>query len=629
MLAYSSAVPAGVNAEEELAQVVGDVAASIAAFGGWGGKRSVWLCALDAQFAKGICLVRRALNAHARINQLPEDVLRAIFQWLCPPSFGVFLPDAFGNERMASATTHQQALRRWVRLTSVCRLWRDVALSSPTMWNTIAVGPDATPNAAVEMQLRYSARAPIDFHVWFTERQSTQCGPFDWTRLDLQAIIPRLRSLHIHPAQYLCLLRIFNRITIPAPALEHLTLTPECLPFFGVEGELPVAPTMPTVFQDDMPRLKSLTIAYFTQWPGNNFRNLTRLCLMHQKTYRWSWDATFLFQFLNASPDLEELVFFYTAALTDDRHPNDPTALLRPSLPRLKTLVMTGWESSSSALFLSCLDLSPSCAVVINAVDGGQPSIPDDSMHLSLYLRSMTRLNLCTDYEHASPLHVLACGQSGLYYKTDYWPGFSVVAQSVIAPAWTEHASMHSIPITPTLLRMYSTMNLEELRIEIHAWINADILQWKELYASMAGVKKLVIVALGKWGEPGTQCLEALALAEDGHFCLPYLAELHVVHTSQPADSWLAILRDVVKDRSRRGPAIHKVVVGIEPSLEVPASYRSWTEDDPCVQVMRTDEAEPFNLSPFDQRGRVYSSRYWPSELRDGSSSLCSSKRTL
>ena len=41
MLAYSSAEPAGVDADEELAQVAGDVAASIAAFRGWDGKRSV------------------------------------------------------------------------------------------------------------------------------------------------------------------------------------------------------------------------------------------------------------------------------------------------------------------------------------------------------------------------------------------------------------------------------------------------------------------------------------------------------------------------------------------------------------------------------------------------------------
>ena len=79
MLAYSSAVPAGVNADEELAQVVGDVAASIAAFGGWGGKRSVWvyqlLYTVQATLTIYLNTFRRSSLA-SRDLQVDRDLVR-------------------------------------------------------------------------------------------------------------------------------------------------------------------------------------------------------------------------------------------------------------------------------------------------------------------------------------------------------------------------------------------------------------------------------------------------------------------------------------------------------------------------------------------------------------------------
>jgi hypothetical protein len=64
---------------------------------------------------------------------------------------------------------------------------------------------------------------------------------------------------------------------------------------------------LPRIFQDNMPKLKSLTLANVSSWPHNRFHNLTNLRLENQPYHARATLPEFL-EFLASSPKLEVLV---------------------------------------------------------------------------------------------------------------------------------------------------------------------------------------------------------------------------------------------------------------------------------------------------------------------------------
>ena len=129
-----------------------------------------------------------------------------------------------------------------------------------------------------------------------------------------------------------------------------------------VLGQLLSTKLQPTIFADHMPRLKTLTLGFFTEWPGNHFCNLTKLCLVDQRNDTSpSRTYSHFLGIIDASPLLEELVLVNAVILTDDR---PASGSLR--LPRLRTLVMSEWpgDAPSMSLVLSDLELPETCAVV-------------------------------------------------------------------------------------------------------------------------------------------------------------------------------------------------------------------------------------------------------------------------
>ena len=76
-----------------------------------------------AQFAERHVLLRRKMNGLSPMARIPSDILIKIFQIACQPVYKK-------NFRSKQAVTP-------LFIGSICRLWRDVAWSTPLIWNTI------------------------------------------------------------------------------------------------------------------------------------------------------------------------------------------------------------------------------------------------------------------------------------------------------------------------------------------------------------------------------------------------------------------------------------------------------------------------------------------------------------
>ncbi|KAJ2965587.1 hypothetical protein NUW54_g14069 [Trametes sanguinea] len=90
------------------------------------------------------------------VNQLPAELLVCIFcwlQWLCGW--------ATGAHRYRSAYYELS----WLRLTWVCRQWRMIALSSPSLWTYIHCGKTPMNLAWVVAVIERSSGMPLDIKI--------------------------------------------------------------------------------------------------------------------------------------------------------------------------------------------------------------------------------------------------------------------------------------------------------------------------------------------------------------------------------------------------------------------------------------------------------------------------------
>ena len=96
-----------------------------------------WLQAEVSQTLRHLLALYSLLNADAPISRLPPEVLSLVFLW---------------TASLSSPKTS------WIRITHVCRQWRDVALQCPTLWTNIT---PQHPDTFVSMCLQRSAAASL------------------------------------------------------------------------------------------------------------------------------------------------------------------------------------------------------------------------------------------------------------------------------------------------------------------------------------------------------------------------------------------------------------------------------------------------------------------------------------
>lgn len=123
----------------------------------------------------------------------------------------------------------------------VCRHWRNVAFSTPSLWTTIEVGPEARPPYQYESTLLQRSKGlPIDIYVDcepredenHTESDATGGTPSDADLISLYSLliphIHRWRTIHISVSEYRHMYVFLNAVSDPsisaAPQLTTLQL---------------------------------------------------------------------------------------------------------------------------------------------------------------------------------------------------------------------------------------------------------------------------------------------------------------------------------------------------------------------------------------------------------------------
>ncbi|KAK7060157.1 hypothetical protein VNI00_000921 [Paramarasmius palmivorus] len=173
---------------------------------------------IDRVIADDLAIINRATlrirehrtlrNTIAPINRLPNELLSTIFRYQAARLSPVLMRNRDGEGQ-----------RGWIAVTHVCRHWREVSLSTPTLWAT----PDLThPTLALEM-LRRSKQVPLTI-LYFAHALT----PRGWAALNqVFASLSRIARLDLSFDEdaFDSFVASAN-LTQPAPVLERLRFLP-------------------------------------------------------------------------------------------------------------------------------------------------------------------------------------------------------------------------------------------------------------------------------------------------------------------------------------------------------------------------------------------------------------------
>ncbi|KAI0755558.1 hypothetical protein C8Q74DRAFT_1304416 [Fomes fomentarius] len=257
------------------------------------------------------------------INSLPNELLAYIFA-LC--AVGEDIP--YRSRRGVSD-------HRWIHLTLVCRYWRDVAHTTPTLWAKIIVGRKAE---WLQLCLTRSASTALD--IVFTS------GAFPSPQLELGVLLlhaHRIRTLRldilvVREEWHAVLCRLLCQ---PMPALEELHYK-----VLGTHDDLAIS-------SERFPRLEVLHLVGATA--PRDTQTYSKLSSLRLKDC--SCDLTYD-QFLDALSGSETLQELHLDCFLDRlAFDTQPSTDARLTLPRLSDLTLRNHRPAKSNMFVGHLVL--------------------------------------------------------------------------------------------------------------------------------------------------------------------------------------------------------------------------------------------------------------------------------
>jgi F-box-like len=187
-------------------------------------------------------------NALAPISRLPPETLVAIFSFLS-----------------SSAFDEGVGYLEWLRVTHVCRRWRETALNFPHLWSRINFTTLTTAGIA-----ELPARAKMTPLYWEAIATSWSGEHFDAFERQLEIHIFHTRHLRLSGKFQ----TVLERLVSPAPALEYLALSNSSARFY-LPSQIVVHDTL---FNCTAPKLTSLQLVGCEfSWKSRLFKGLQTL----------------------------------------------------------------------------------------------------------------------------------------------------------------------------------------------------------------------------------------------------------------------------------------------------------------------------------------------------------------
>ncbi|PSS37314.1 hypothetical protein PHLCEN_2v791 [Hermanssonia centrifuga] len=477
-------------------------------------------------------------NGQSLACLLPPEILNSIFSL----TSNVF--SDFSSRPLEAARREESFDWHPMCLSGVCRYWKAVALSFPSIWSTIDIcDEDECPSSSsidiAKLCLRRSYNGCVDVHIscpipkaelpWITETLASQSI--------------RFRGFHIYGFSFGPeILQHFAED--PAPELQSLTISPQG-DFSNGSGIV-----LPMLFAGYTPRLRHLVLKHITSWPGNDFSNLRSLRLEDQVA---SCPISKFLDFLHHSPHLEDLILVCAGPSEAD-----PAVQLRQlSLPRLRQLVLKECPAICQATrILPYIQPSPTVTIMIdrtyynNSLTTGSNIARCNTLLATMSrfasMPNITRLLLDTFSSFDRGSHKLRLTGTGL-------------SSFDICPSADIH-EMASNQYMAAAIGLISACNIQELWIGSDHVIQKDYI-WQRLLFAMPSLKKIV---LGPWDSHTPGCLLALHTPDESvgrALPCPSLEELVILGRLGESKWSCEAVQKLLVNRKARGFPVRRVVL--------------------------------------------------------------------
>ncbi|KAI9062270.1 hypothetical protein FKP32DRAFT_1574310, partial [Trametes sanguinea] len=348
-----------------------------------------------------LLLLRGRINCLAAVNRVPAEVLLNVFELViysdiiiceAPLLYSKVKRDAVSlSLRVEESPPRLVSTGSLLKLTHVCKRWRDVALSAPTLWTRI----DNEQPEQLEAFLKRSRSVPLSLNL------SNKHG--DTIPATIREHGHRIRRLDITMRVDCRPLPLLPLLDFEAPLLRCLTIRQDQQTALAEHQH-------PLLFQDKVPNLQALALKCTSWLPANRFPRLTHLYLSFELIP--SDGLQHLSTLLRNTPVLENL---HVNGL-DDAAAQAPISSVIP-LPYLSRLTCTDSLMSAAITLLCLLEFPQNVLVRLNDLHCDWPSDASLSQRIpsQAWLSGMTHLEVTSFYDY---LKVIADGPcSGLWIQ--------------------------------------------------------------------------------------------------------------------------------------------------------------------------------------------------------------------
>ena len=320
-------------------------------------------------------------NTFALVNKTPPEILSLV---------PTYLEEIYKDETL-------------ITLTHVCRSWRAVFTSRPSLWARL----DCTNTDKTRVYIERSKSFPLELCLGPVDDLSYDAYYCEEAFLLAVPHIPRLKTLSIAGTPDQILPILVEHFSCPVPILNYLDITFEC----------DQAQTLPEeLFNRDLSTLRELCLAgVITSLPWRGLLNLTTFILCRVPAERIL--LTQLLDFFESAPHLRHIHL-------QDSIPNssDAPAERVVSLPHLKYLSSDAQLPHS--ILLNHLSIPVGASLRLRFASSGEefpvPSHLPKSLENLNNLSHITAANLCFG---SGRLFMRLHGPSGELYIYGNWPG--------------------------------------------------------------------------------------------------------------------------------------------------------------------------------------------------------------